>query len=176
MERSIMRLLITICFSILCAITSANATQKSFSIIGTEGNNIGGININSGPHGSVITISISRNGLPPGWHGIHIHQVGDCSDVGEFKLSKGHINPSNSKHGLLNPEGPHPADLPNIFAASDGSVKVELFAPGVTIGDGNGENLLDSDGSAIVIHANPDDHISQPIGGAGPRIACAELK
>lgn len=170
-----MRLLITILFYILVATVPSNAAEKSFAIVGSEGNSIGGINFNSGPHGSVITISISRNGLAPGWHGIHIHQVGDCSDLGTFTMSKGHVNPGNSKHGFLNPDGPHSADLPNIFATSDGSVNVELFVPNVILGNGKGENLLDSDGSAIIIHANPDDHMSQPIGGAGPRVACAVI-
>ena len=36
--------------------------------------------------------------------------------------------------------------------------------------------LKDADGSALVIHANPDDHMSQPIGGAGARIACGVIR
>lgn len=36
--------------------------------------------------------------------------------------------------------------------------------------------LFDEDGSALVIHANEDDQITQPIGGAGARIGCSELK
>ena len=153
----------------------AGAESRSFSILGTEGNIIGSAGLVSGPHGTVITISVSKNGLRHGWHGIHIHQVGNCSDTGSFKLSKGHINPSAKKHGFLNPDGPHPADLPNIYAAKDGSVNAELLAPGVSLGE-SGENLLDTDGSAIVIHDNPDDHNSQPIGGAGIRVACAIIK
>jgi len=31
---------------------------------------------------------------------------------------------------------------------------------------------MDKDGSALVIHANPDDYKTQPIGGAGARIVC----
>ena len=42
--------------------------------------------------------------------------------------------------------------------------------------NGPGQWLLDADGSALVIHANPDDHSSQPIGGAGDRVACAVIK
>lgn len=168
------RIFILTILAIMIYPLSVFAESRSFGITGVDGNRIGGIKIESGPHGSVMTISISKNGLRPGWHGIHIHQVGDCSDIGAFKLSKGHVNPSSKKHGFLNPDGPHPADLPNIFAASDGSVNTEILAPGVSLG-GAGENLLDADGSAIVIHENPDDHMTQPIGGAGARIACAVI-
>ncbi len=167
--------LFTLLLAVVAIPISAYAESRSFSITGANGTSIGGANLESGPHGSVLTISISKNGLRPGWHGIHFHQVGDCSDIGAFTLSKGHINPSSTMHGFLNPDGPHPADLPNIYAAPDGSVNTELFAPGVSLGEG-GENLLDADGSAIVIHENPDDHMTQPIGGAGARVACAVIK
>ena len=170
-----LRLAFTMILAVVALNCTASAAEKSFDIIGASGSSIGGAGLTSGPHGTLITISISKNGLRPGWHGIHIHQIGDCSDVGKFKNSKGHVNPGSSKHGLLNPDGPHPADLPNIYAQSDGSVHAELFAPGVFLG-GSAGNLLDADGSAIVIHANPDDHMAQPIGGAGPRVACVVIK
>ncbi|MFQ6550539.1 superoxide dismutase family protein [Aestuariibius sp. 2305UL40-4] len=31
---------------------------------------------------------------------------------------------------------------------------------------------MTADGTAIVIHANEDDQLTQPIGGSGPRIVC----
>jgi Cu-Zn family superoxide dismutase len=36
--------------------------------------------------------------------------------------------------------------------------------------------LKDADGSALVIHAAADDQTTQPIGGAGERVACAVIK
>jgi Cu-Zn family superoxide dismutase len=36
--------------------------------------------------------------------------------------------------------------------------------------------LVEGDRSALIIHANPDDHITQPNGDAGGRVACAELR
>lgn len=39
-----------------------------------------------------------------------------------------------------------------------------------------GSILLDADGSAFVIHENPDDHKTQLIGGAGDRIACGAIQ
>ena len=141
------------------------------SIIGAEGTEIGTLNILDGPHGLLIEAVIAPGGLTPGWHGLHLHQVGDCSDVGSFKRSGGHVGMIEGGHGLLNPVGPEAGDVPNIWAAADGSAGYEAFTSLIT-----GAEVLDEDGTALIIHANRDDHLSQPIGGAGPRVACAVIK
>jgi superoxide dismutase, Cu-Zn family len=143
-------------------------------ITGAKGDQIGKITIRSSENATVVRIAVNAGGLTPGWHGIHFHSVGDCSDVGQFQLSKGHVNHENAKHGLLNPEGPDEGDLPNIFAGADGSVNAEVSSESVVlIGE---QGLKDRDGSAFVIHANEDDHTSQPIGNAGARVGCAIIK
>ena len=76
----------------------------------------------------------------------------------------------DKQHGLLNPDGPDNGDLPNIYAAADGTVQAELFTTRA-----GPDLLMDDDGSAIVVHENRDDHITQPIGGAGGRVACGVL-
>ncbi|MEL6828678.1 MAG: superoxide dismutase family protein [Pseudomonadota bacterium] len=137
-------------------------------VIGLEGDAIGTLTGQFGPHGLLIQVEIMAGGLTPGWHGLHLHQVGDCSDVGSFKLSGGHMGMIEGGHGLLNPKGPEIGDVPNIWAAADGSAGYEAFTNLVTPAD-----LSDEDGTALIIHANRDDHLTQPIGGAGPRVACA---
>ncbi|WP_292070620.1 superoxide dismutase family protein, partial [Brevundimonas sp. UBA7534] len=95
-----------------------------------------------------------------------------------FTSSGAHINHAEPKapHGLLNPNGPDDGDLPNIYAGADGKVNAELFTTRARISaEGPGQWLWDQDGSAIIIHANADDHSTQPIGGAGDRVACAAL-
>ena len=74
-------------------------------------------------------------------------------------------------HGLPNPNGPEPGDLPNIFIGEDGSGEMEVFSTFISLVEGP-NNLLDADGSTFVIHENADDHITQPIGGSGARVAC----
>lgn len=144
------------------------------ALMGAKGDNIGKIMIRSGENASVVRITINAGGLTPGWHGIHFHQVGDCSDPGKYELSKGHVNHDDAKHGLLNSDGPDQGDLPNIYANADGSVNAEVSSESVILtGD---EGLKDKDGSALVIHANEDDHTTQPIGNAGGRVACAVIK
>ncbi len=144
------------------------------AILGPKGDNIGKLTIRSGENASVFRIVIGPGALTPGWHGVHLHQVGDCSDPGKYELSKGHVNHDNSKHGLLNPEGPDSGDLPNIYANADGSVNAEVSSESIVLS--GEEGLKDKDGSALVIHASEDDHNTQPIGGAGARVACAVIK
>lgn len=132
--------------------------------------------LSEGPAGVVIRINVE--GLAPGWHGIHFHAVGDCSDEG-FQKSGSHTHHEAERppHGLLNPEGPDDGDLPNIHANENGVAQAELYSPFVTLTGAEGRAmLLDEDGAALVIHEGPDDHMSQPIGGAGARVACAVIR
>ena len=138
-----------------------------------KGESIGTISLRDGANSLVMRVAIKAGGLPPGWHGIHFHAVGDCSDTEKFEKSKAHVNHDQSKHGLLNPDGPDEGDLPNVFANADGSVNAEVSTETPLTGEGG---LKDGDGSALVIHAKEDDHTTQPIGGAGPRIGCAVIK
>lgn len=123
----------------------------------------------SAPKGVLLKVNVT--GLTPGWHAIHLHEKGDCSDAA-FKMAGGHTHGAAPVvHGLLNAAATDTGDLPNIYAAGDGSAHAELFTGLVTLAD-----LQDEDGSALVIHAKPDDYTSQPIGGAGDRVGCAVIK
>jgi superoxide dismutase, Cu-Zn family len=164
-----------ILFSVGLLTGAASAQERSAEVLGNKGEKIGSINVKQGPHGVVLRVMLDAGALTPGWHGVHIHEVGDCSDHEKFMHSKGHVNPGGVEHGFLNPKGPHPSDLPNIFAFSDGSSQAEMLVPGVSLSGGK-INLLDGDGTAVVFHAEPDDHMTQPIGGAGARVGCAALK
>lgn len=150
--------------------------EASARFLDRDGREIGQALLTEGPQGVLIYLELE--GLPPGPHGIHIHSVGTCDDHSEgFTASGGHLNPEGREHGLLNPNGPDAGDLPNLFAHEDGSVRAELYTPLVTLAEGEGRaSLLDEDGAALVIHENRDDHLSQPIGGAGARIACGVIE
>jgi Cu-Zn family superoxide dismutase len=143
-------------------------------LLGSNGQEIGQITIRGSASATVVRIVAGPGSFTPGWHGAHFHAVGNCSDHGQFQLSKGHVNQLAKKHGFLNPEGPDEGDMPNIYAAADGSVNAEISSHAIRVLGQNG--LRDDDGSAFVIHANEDDHTSQPIGNAGGRVACAVIK
>jgi Cu-Zn family superoxide dismutase len=139
-----------------------------------KGEAVGSVLLRAAPGG--VLLVVRATGLPPGTHGFHIHETGKCEPP--FQSAGGHFNPSGAKHGLLNPEGPHAGDLPNVTVAADGTLHVELFTPLVVLGSGTSgaKNVLfDADGSALVIHAGADDHRTDPSGHSGGRIACGVI-
>ncbi|MFN3960580.1 MAG: superoxide dismutase family protein [Parvularculaceae bacterium] len=131
-----------------------------------------------------VLLRLRVEGLTPGWHGAHIHMTGTCDDASAgFKASGSHFDPENHEHGLENPAGAERGDLPNIFAGADGRATVEFYRANLHLNPSEQAAseigpfpLLDDDGFAIIIHANPDDHLTQPIGGAGDRVLCAPFK
>ena len=147
------------------------------AIKGPGNADLGTITVTDAPGG--VLLRVEATGLTPGWHAIHFHEKGTCDDAG-FKASGAHVHAGKAPpvHGLLNPARKDNGDLPNLFAAADGSAKAEMFTPFVAMKGGGGGRLAlaDADGSAVVIHANPDDYKTQPIGGAGDRIACAVIR
>ena len=143
------------------------------TLMNASGERVGRAVLTQGPTGLIIRVEAT--GMTPGWHGIHIHATGQCD--APFTSAGGHINHAEAApHGLLNAGGPDDGDLPNVFADSQGRVNAEVFTTRARIAaTGPGQWLWDSDGSALVIHANADDHAAQPIGGAGARVACGVM-
>lgn len=144
------------------------------TLVDASGQRVGRAVLTQGPTG--LLIRIEADGLTPGWHGVHIHAVAACE--APFTSAGGHINHGEPKdpHGLLNAQGPDDGDLPNIHADAEGRVRAEVFTTRARIArNGPGQWLWDADGSALVIHASADDHGSQPIGGAGARVACGVM-
>ncbi len=120
-----------------------------------------------------VRIVVEVRDLPPGEKGVHIHAVGKCDPPG-FTSAGGHFNPGRRQHGLLNPQGPHAGDLPNIRVDDDGNGRLETMTERVTVTAGP-TSILDADGSALVVHAAPDDFKTDPTGNSGARIACGVI-
>jgi Cu-Zn family superoxide dismutase len=117
-----------------------------------------------------VRMVLEAKGVPPGAHGVHLHDVGKCEGP-SFDSAGGHMDPDGKSHGLLNPAGPHAGDLPNLTVDSAGTGRLETMNTRITLGAGPA-SILDSDGTALVIHASPDDFTTDPAGGSGARIAC----
>ncbi len=99
--------------------------------------------------------------------GMHIHSIGKC-DAPDFASAGPHWNPEGKQHGLKNSQGHHAGDLMNInVLLGAGGVQELREIPGASI-----EGVLDTDGSAIVIHEKADDYLTDPSGNSGKRIIC----
>lgn len=117
-----------------------------------------------------LTIVLEVAGLSPGAHAVHIHEHGLCERP-DFLSAGVHLDAGGRQHGRLNPAGPHLGDLDEITVGADGRGSAQLrftalsarFQPKLIFG---------GDGTALIIHAGPDDQRTDPTGNSGPRIAC----
>jgi Cu-Zn family superoxide dismutase len=121
--------------------------------------------------GGKVHVQVLAQGLKPGQaHGLHIHEVGDCS-APDAMSAKGHFNPGSHAHGNPASGEHHAGDLPALQAAKNGHAKLEATIDGVTLSPGPNSIV----GRALVVHADPDDYKTQPTGNSGARIACGVI-
>lgn len=121
---------------------------------------------------SGVEVTVRLTGVPPGEHGFHVHEFGNCDAGGE--AAGDHFNPVGTSHGMVVKDGvrsSHAGDMGNIVASADGTAELVLNLPAVTLQAGP----LNLDGRALVLHEKPDD-FGQPSGNAGRRIACGVIE
>ena len=133
-----------------------------------DGQAVGTVEFRPSPFGVMLHARLAF--LPPGVHAFHVHETGKCEPP--FKSAGGHYNPDGSDHGLMDDDGRHAGDMPNIHVPATGLLNIEIFNDRVRLDDA----LFDEDGAAVVIHEGPDDYESNPAGAAGPRIACGVIE
>ena len=110
-----------------------------------------------------------------GEHGFHIHEVGQC-DAPDFQSAGSHYNPTGEAHGLLDPDGAHAGDLPNLWIEADGTADYAVTTDLVSLAADSDRTLLDEDGSAIILHQQLDDYITDPSGESGDHLACGVVE
>jgi len=126
--------------------------------------------------GTMVEITLTVSGVKPGLHGVHLHTVGKCEP--DFTAAGGHFDPGPA--GNPDPDANHPfhmGDIPNLEVAANGRGTLKAMTTRVTLSAGP-LSLFDADGSAIIVHGNPDQGITgEPKSGVsgGPRIACGVI-
>ena len=122
--------------------------------------------------GDKVRVVVFVQGLKPGQeHGLHIHEVGDCSS-GDCMSTKGHFNPFGKPHGPQGSAERHAGDLPALKANKAGRANVQIDLDIITLTPGPASII----GRGLIVHADPDDYKTQPTGNAGARIACGVIK
>jgi len=135
-----------------------------------------------------VGIEVEVADLSPGFHGFHLHAVGLCepdspdptdpAKVGDFLSAGGHVGGDAADHGA------HAGDLPSLLVDDAGAGTLTVRTATVTLDD-----LLDDDGTALVLHVDPDNFAHVPeryapagpdeqtlrTGDAGDRVACGVL-
>jgi Cu-Zn family superoxide dismutase len=157
--------------SVIAALTLASpalAVDKASAVLkDAKGAEVGNVTLTATPSG--VLMSLDLTAAPAGEHAFHVHAVGKCEGP-DFKSAGPHFNPDETKHGLMNADGPHAGDMPNLHVPADGKLQIEVLNPTVTLSAESA--LLDADGSAVIVHAVADDYKTDPAGNAGDRIAC----
>ncbi len=157
-------------FFILIGCANDARSPHEITVYNADGDSLGTATLSEQPDG--VQIELKLAGLPPGMHGIHIHEFPKC-DGPEFKSAGNHFNPDSKLHGLMHPEGSHLGDLPNVEVADDGKLETEVMVPEATLKDD--KNSLLKSGTSLVITEGQDDGMTQPAGNAGVRIACGVI-
>ncbi len=115
-----------------------------------DGAAIGTASFLARPGGS-LRVKVDVIGLAPGFHGFHVHGVGQC--VKPFTGAGGHLHAAGQAHGA------HAGDMPPLLVLRDGTASARFETDAIRL-----EQLLDggSDGSALIVHAGRDNLANIP--------------
>jgi Cu-Zn family superoxide dismutase len=125
-----------------------------------------------------VRVWVAVHSLPPGFHGFHVHAVGQCTPP-DFASAGGHFNPDGEAHPS------HAGDMPVLLVDDDGTAAASFKTDRFRVAE-----LFDADGSALIIHVNADNYANIPeryapqgpdaatlaTGDAGGRLACGVIQ
>jgi Cu-Zn family superoxide dismutase len=166
------RTLITISLTCVAGVAALSAQTKQVDLKDGKGTSVGTATLSPATGGGV-SIALDVRGLTPGEHALHFHGVAKCEGP-DFTSAGGHFNPMSKQHGLQNPQGPHAGDMSNFTVDAKGTARTTIVNKNVTMGS-EPNSIYANGGTALMIHAGPDDMKSDPAGNAGGRIACGTV-
>jgi Cu-Zn family superoxide dismutase len=145
-------------------------------LIDLHGNTVGHVELRFDKKNGLVEVDGEASGLPPGFHGFHVHSIGICDPSVGFATAGGHLNPAGATHPN------HAGDMPVLLVNSDGSAAAKFDDDRFTADD-----LFDADGSAFIVHMGPDNYANVTrygtpdattlnTGDAGARIACGVVE
>jgi Cu-Zn family superoxide dismutase len=161
--------------------------ELTASLVDAAGHQVGEAEFSEEDGGTEVSVHVT--GLPQGFHGLHVHAVGVCdansadpadpAKRGDFLSAGGHVGVGRSDHGS------HPGDLPVLYVTASGTGSLTAVTDAFSLAD-----LTDADGSAVVVHAGPDDYgniparyapggpdaVTRSTGDAGARLACGVVR
>jgi Cu-Zn family superoxide dismutase len=118
-----------------------------------------------------VLIAAVLSGLPPGKHGIHLHEKGVCTGP-DFASAGEHFNPTGQQHACPPDKNRHAGDLGNIEVDAEGNGRFELRTDLLTLDAGESSVV----GKAVIIHDMADDCMTHPSGASGTRLSCAVVQ
>ncbi len=148
-----------------------DTTETEVTFTSSDGADLGTAQLIGTPSGLLVRLELRD--LPANeWVAFHIHEGSECNADAEFEEAGGHWDAGDAAHGYLSEGGPHSGDMPNMYVRGDGRLLADVFNPQAFLSGETG-NVM---GRTLMLHADPDDYLSQPSGAAGDRLACAVIE
>lgn len=154
-----------------CQSIPSDAPRATASLQPTKGSTVRGT-ANFVQFDGKVRVTVNVSGLKPnGQFGFHVHEAGDCSS-GDGMSAKGHFNPLTKPHGHHTTMERHAGDMPNLESDASGNAMLSADLDVITISPGATSIV----GRGLIVHVQPDDYKSQPVGNAGARSACGVIQ
>jgi Cu-Zn family superoxide dismutase len=118
-----------------------------------------------------VRVHVHVEKAPPGTHGLHVHEKGDCSDPKAMSAG-GHFNPGGMPHSGPMDMKRHAGDLGNIEIGANGTGDLDITSDMLTVKPGPNSVV----GRSVVFHEKADDFKTQPTGNAGGRFGCGVIQ